>query len=64
MKITITEWATRNYSTPPSRWVLLKWIREGQIYPLPERVNRDFFVEESARRLVEGAPRAIVRRIA
>jgi len=65
MKITIVEWAARNYSKPPSPWVLGKWRREGQIYPIPERVGREWFVEESARRLVEGHVNdSLIRRIA
>jgi hypothetical protein len=64
VKITITEWAERTYSKPPSRWVLLKWIREGQIYPPPERASRDWFVEPEARRMIEGAKPSLVRRIA
>lgn len=55
MKITLEEWAARNYSKPPSAWVLGKWRRQGQIYPAPERVGREWFVEENARRLVPGA---------
>lgn len=55
MKITVAEWAARNYSQPPSHWVLGKWRREGQIYPAPERVGREWFVEENARRLTVGS---------
>jgi predicted site-specific integrase-resolvase len=52
VKITVEEWAAKNYSQPPSSWVLGKWRRLGQIYPPPERVGRNWFVEEDARRLV------------
>ena len=52
MKITIEEWAARNYSVPISRWVLGKWRREQQIYPEPERVGRDWMVPENAERIV------------
>ena len=54
MKITVEEWAAKHYSKPPSSWVLGKWRREGQIYPPPERVGRDWFVDENAKRLVNG----------
>lgn len=66
MKITLEEWAAKQYSKPPSAWVLGKWRRQGQIYPPPERVGHEWFVPENAERLVEGAPRkpALVRRIA
>lgn len=55
MKITLTEWAARNYSVPISGWVLAKWRREGQIYPPPERVWPNWMVEPDAKRIVEGA---------
>jgi hypothetical protein len=55
MKITLTEWAARNYSVPISPWVLGKWRREGQIYPPPERVWPNWMVEPNAKRIVEGA---------
>ena len=50
-KITVEEWAAQNYSDPPSRWVLGKWRRGGQIHPAPERVGRDWFVPVSAVRI-------------
>ncbi len=55
MKITLEEWAQRNYSTPISKWVLLKWRREGQIYPPPERVWPHWMVDPDAKRNVNGA---------
>ncbi len=33
-----------------------KWARDGEISPAPEKVGRDYYVEESARRLVGGQP--------
>ncbi len=56
MKITVEQWAAKNYSKPPSSWVLGKWRREGQIHPAPERVGREWFVPEDARRLVNTLP--------
>lgn len=53
MKITIIEWAAKHYSKPPSRWVLGKWRRAQQIYPPPERVGHDWFVEPDAVRVVD-----------
>lgn len=67
MKITIEEWAARQYSKPPSSWVLGKWRRQGQIYPPPERVGREWFVEPDAKRLTAEAPAprpSLVSRIA
>lgn len=54
MKITLTEWAAKNYSVPISHWVLSKWRREGQIYPPPERVWPNWMVEPDAKRIVDG----------
>jgi hypothetical protein len=54
MKITLEAWAEQNYSEPISKWVLLKWKREGQIYPPPERVWPNWMVEPDARRVVHG----------
>jgi len=55
MKIPLTTWAQRHYDPAPSVWVLRKWAREGQIHPAPERVGREWFVEEAAKRLATGA---------
>lgn len=52
MKITLDEWAQRNYSKPPSKWVLRKLMRSGEIQPPPEKLGRDWFVDESAQRVV------------
>ena len=51
MKIKLSEWAGRLYSPAPSAWLLRKWCRDGEIHPQPERVGRDWYVEETARRL-------------
>ena len=55
-KITLEEWAARNYSRPISRITLGKWRREGQIYPPPERVWPHWMVNPDARRDVSGLP--------
>jgi hypothetical protein len=52
MKITLAEWAAKHYSRPPSHLVLAKWRRLGQIYPPPERVGHEWFVQENAERVV------------
>lgn len=54
MKITLTEWAEKNYSPAPSAWVLGQWRRGGQIHPAPERVGREWYVEDTARRITSG----------
>lgn len=53
MKITVEEWAAKQYSKPPNSNVLGKWRRAGQIYPPPERVGRAWFVPEDAVRVVD-----------
>ena len=52
MKITLAEWAAKNYSQPPNHLLLSKWRRAGQIYPPPERVGHEWFVEPDAERIV------------
>lgn len=50
MKIPLTEWAARNYKPTPTAWVLRRWARDGEISPAPERVGREWYVLETARR--------------
>ena len=56
-KIPATVWAAARYDPPPSDWVLRKWCRNGEIYPAPEKVGKDWYVLENARRLTGDAPR-------
>ncbi|MFM2058433.1 MAG: hypothetical protein RLY71_2818 [Pseudomonadota bacterium] len=65
MKITLSEWASRRYSPPPSAWTLRRWAREGDIHPAPERVGKAYYVDEHARRLSAGSSGAptLVQRI-
>lgn len=51
-KILLAEWAKRRYDPPPSDWVLRKWVRRGEIVPMPELVGKAYYVEPTARRLV------------
>jgi predicted site-specific integrase-resolvase len=51
MKILLTEWAARHYSPAPSDWTLRRIARDGQIYPPPEKVGREWYVDENAKRL-------------
>ena len=61
MKITLTDWAARRYTPPPSAYVLRKWCRNGEIYPAPELVGNAWYVDESARRLTAEAPSLVKR---
>lgn len=56
MKILLEQWAARRYQPAPSPFVLRKWCREGQIYPAPEKVGREWYVDENARRLSGDEP--------
>jgi hypothetical protein len=58
VKVLLADWAAKLYSPPPSPFVLRSWARSGQIYPAPERVGRNWYVEHDAVRQVAGAPRA------
>lgn len=56
MKILLSEWAAQRYSPPPSDWVLRKWARDGEIHPAPEKVGRDWYVDEKASRITDYTP--------
>ncbi len=56
MKILLTDWAARRYDPAPSPFVLRKWCRDGEIHPLPEKVGREWYVDENARRITAGEP--------
>lgn len=63
MKITLHAWATKRYDPPPSAWVLRKWVRAGEIIPAPEKVGRDYYVDENALRIVAGSAGGLVARL-
>lgn len=64
MKITLAQWAAMHYSPAPSTWVLSEWRRAGQIHPLPERVGREWYVDQDAQRVTHEAPRpSILKRL-
>jgi len=48
-KITLQAWAAKNFDPPPSLYTLRKWARDCWIWPLPEKVGRDWRVEEDAK---------------
>lgn len=60
-KITLHAWAAARYDPPPSAWVLRKWVREGEIQPPPEKVGRDYYVDESAERRTAKLPSLVSR---
>lgn len=61
MKITLTEWASKHYSPAPTAWVLGQWRRACQIQPAPERVGREWYVEQDAQRMTEST--SLARRL-
>jgi len=54
--IPLETWAASRYDPPPSAWVLRKWVRDGEIYPAPEKVGKGWRVLETARRLTGDVP--------
>lgn len=51
MKITLSEWAARNYSPAPSMFTLRQWARSGSIWPAPEKAGKAWYVDENAKRI-------------
>ncbi|MBI3146352.1 MAG: excisionase [Pseudogulbenkiania sp.] len=49
MKIPLAEWAAREFSQPPHRNTLTKWVANGHIQPQPVFIGRQYFVEEGAK---------------
>lgn len=56
MKILLSDWAARRYQPAPSDFVLRKWCRNGEIHPAPEKVGREWYVDENARRITGAQP--------
>ena len=49
--IPVTAWAAARYDPPPSAWQLRKWCRQGEFWPPAEKVGKEWYVREDARRL-------------
>ncbi|MHC8396111.1 excisionase [Pseudomonas sp. LB3P93] len=47
-KLTLAEWASDHFRTPPSPNTLRKWAREGRITPAPIKHGRSYYVEPNA----------------
>ena len=60
-KIPLTEWGALHYKKPPSAYVLRQWARQGQIFPPPEKVGREWVVPPTARRQTAGRPSLVSR---
>lgn len=50
-KIRVSTWAAAHYEPPPSAWLLRKWCRNGELWPPAEKVGKEWYVREDARRL-------------
>lgn len=48
-KITLQAWAERRFDPPPSIHTLRKWARDCWIFPIPEKVGREYRVDPEAR---------------
>lgn len=48
-KLTLKEWAARQYHTPPCAKTLRHWVKRGWIQPVPVRVGRPYWVDSTAR---------------
>ena len=51
LKIPLREWAAARYRPAPPDSTLLRWAREDQIQPPPEKVGRGYMVLETAERV-------------
>ena len=58
-RITIESWIALNYSDPPSVLTVRRWIREGRIYPLPEKHGRTYYLTPTARYVVDEQSRMV-----
>lgn len=56
--LTLTEWASKTYSQPPSLSTLRRWAREGRIYPCPELHGKEYRLHPDS---VYINPRKLVR---
>jgi predicted site-specific integrase-resolvase len=50
VKTTLEKWAAAQYGdSRPSAQTLRRWVRQGRIFPVPQKHGRTYFVEETAR---------------
>jgi predicted site-specific integrase-resolvase len=47
-KMTLEEWATEQFKTPPSMNTLRTWAREGRIFPTPVKHGKRYYVDSDA----------------
>lgn len=49
MKVKLKIWAEKNFNPAPCKRTLVKWAKDGKIYPSPTFIGNAYYVEESAR---------------
>jgi hypothetical protein len=47
--VTLKEWAELMFSKIPHKNTLLRWVRDGHIYPAPEKVGKSWQVKRDAK---------------
>lgn len=47
--VTLQEWAELMFSKIPHQNTLLRWVRDGHIYPQPEKVGKAWQVKRDAK---------------
>lgn len=57
MKVSLRVWAERNFDPPPCRETLRRWVRAVRIYPEPELIGREYYVDSSAKYVTVNQPR-------
>lgn len=55
-KIKLQDWAARHFDPAPSLYVLRRMARDGEIYPQPIKIGRDWYVASNARVLADSEP--------
>lgn len=48
MKIRLNDWLKAQFDPAPAIRTARNWIKEGKIYPPPQKVGRAYYVEQSA----------------
>jgi predicted site-specific integrase-resolvase len=48
MKLRLDEWLKREFYPPPAISTARAWVRQGKIYPPPQKIGRAYYVEENA----------------
>jgi hypothetical protein len=48
-QITLQAWASARFDPPPSAKTLRRWARDCWIFPVPQKVGREYRVDEDAR---------------